>query len=236
MLLKKNRLSISQANWAFALVFLLLDLLFGALTVSAHTGNIISFSLRHVITPLVGIWGGAVSVLILFFGKGLIHACTAIGSRLLLFWHLPTLCGALYLSLIRKNSWHTKIISALPALVCMALFWIHPIGRCAALYPLYWIIPIAVAVTRPQAFFLHALGSTFTTHAVGSVLWLYGGLLCSPVAWNALIPIVAFERFGFACMMTGVFYGIRGARSWLNKTKKPLFNACTTLFRNRQNP
>lgn len=236
MLFKKNRPSISLASWAFALVFLLLDLFFGALTVGTHTGNLVSFSLRHAITPLVGLWGGAASILILFFGKGLIHACTAMGSRLLLFWHLPTLCGALYLSFIRKDYWYIRLIAALPAAVCIALFWLHPVGRCAALYPLYWVIPIIVAITRPKSFFLQALSSTFTAHAVGSVLWLYGGLLGSPAAWNALIPIVAFERFGFACMMTAVFYAARSVKSWLNTTTKPLLNAYATLFRNRQNP
>ena len=48
------------------------------------------------------------------------------------------------------------------------------------------------------------LGSTFTAHAVGSVIWLYAGLVPNPETWLALIPVVVLERILFA---SGMFVG-----------------------------
>jgi hypothetical protein len=227
---------IGWVSWAFALGFLLLDLLFGSIAAGSHTGQILNFSLRHAITPLIGIWGGVWSVCILFLGKSLVHVGTALGSRLLLTWHLPTLCGALYFSLLKKNNFYTRLAAALPAIVCMILFWIHPVGRVAILYPLYWTIPVIVALANRHSFFLQALGSTFTAHAIGSTLWLYGGLLLAPAAWTALIPIVALERFGFACFMTAIFYGIKSTAAWLSTTLQLPPTTYPQPFRKRRNP
>ncbi len=231
---------IGWISWAFALGFFILDLICGSVIIGSQTGHLLNFSLRHAITPLLGIWGGACSVCILFLGKGLIHACAALGSRLLLTWHLPTLTGALYFSLLKKDTFYTRLIAALPALICMILFWLHPVGQLAALYPLYWIIPALVALTGQKNFFLQALGSTFTAHAVGSVLWLYGGLLTAPAAWTALIPIIAFERFGFACLMAAIFYAVQGTtsgiRSWYGRTDKSSLKSYVPLFCKRRNP
>lgn len=220
--------------WAFALGFFLLDMLFSLLTSpippsiiagpNAHT--LLRFSFRHVITPLIGVWGGTLSVLLLFFAKGLVHACTAMGSKLLLFWHLPTLCGALYFSLMKKDTWYTRAIAALPAALCMVLFWIHPVGRHAYLYPLYWVIPIAVTLITTKPFFFQALGSTFTAHAVGSVLWLYSGILSSPAAWIALIPVVACERFGMAILITGIFHDVNAR---ITGTKKIAYTPSASI-------
>lgn len=227
---------IGWISWAFALGFLLLDLIFGSIATGSHAGQLLNFSLRHAITPLLGIWGGAYSVGILFLGKSLVHVCTALGSRLLLAWHLPTLCGTLYFSLLKKDSFCTRLVAALPAVSCIILFWLHPVGRQAALYPLYWLIPAAVALTNRRSFFLQALGSTFTAHAIGSVLWLYGGLLLAPAAWTALIPIVALERFGFACFMTAIFYAINSFTTWFSTTTQSSSKTYIQPFRRRQNP
>ncbi|MCL5436868.1 MAG: hypothetical protein M1549_03280 [Candidatus Dependentiae bacterium] len=195
-------------TWGLAFIFLLIDLLCSRLLFGMRWHHQLAFSLRHAVSPLIGVWGGLLSVCILFVTKGLIHACAAWGSRLMLVWHLPTLCGTLYLTLLGRDRRWVRALAAVPALVCMFLFWLHPVGRQAPLYPLYWLIPIAIALSTWKNFFLHALGSTFCAHAVGSTLWLYGGLLASPTAWNALIPVVAFERFGFACLMTTVFLAV----------------------------
>lgn len=231
---------IGWISWAFALGFFLLDLICGSVIIGSQTGHLLNFSLRHAITPLLGIWGGACSVCILFLGKGLIHACTAISSRLLLTWHLPTLTGALYFSLLGKNKFYTRLAAALPAFVCMTLFWLHPVGQLAVFYPLYWIIPVLVALIDQKNFFLQALGSTFTAHAVGSVFWLYGGLLATPAAWTALIPVVALERFGFACLMTAIFYAVQGAaagiRSLYGKIEKSSSKSYVPLFCKHRNP
>lgn len=223
-------------TWALALIFLLLDLLAGSISTGTHLQHMVHFSLRHAITPLLGIWGGLLSVILLFLGKGLIHIYAAFGSRLLLFWHLPTLCGTLYFTLMRKNALYARIIATAPATICMMLFWIHPVGQTAFLYPIYWVIPVVVAIMNKKSFFLQALGSTFTAHAVGSVLWLYGGLLTSPVAWITLIPVVAYERIGFACLMTSIFYGSKGLTTLFKTYLKKISDTLAQPLRNNQNP
>ncbi len=78
----------------------------------------------------------------------------------------------------------------------MIAFWLNPVGQQAWFYALYWLIPIAVKFL-PDRLLLRSLGSTFTAHAVGSVLFLYT-IPTAPALWLALIPIVALERGAFA--------------------------------------
>jgi hypothetical protein len=80
--------------------------------------------------------------------------------------------------------------------VCMGLFILHPIGREAWYYSLYWLIPVAAAVWKDRLF-LRSLGATFTAHAIGSVAFLYAFNIPVDV-WATLVPITAFERLSFA--------------------------------------
>lgn len=82
------------------------------------------------------------------------------------------------------------------ALVCMVLFILHPIGREAWQYSMYWWIPV-LAVFFPQSLFFRSLGSTFTAHAVGGVVFLYAFNLPASL-WLGLIPVVFVERMLFA--------------------------------------
>ena len=88
----------------------------------------------------------------------------------------------------------------------MLLFWMHPIGRQAGFYPLYWLIPVAAAFYK-QNIFARSLGATFTAHAVGSVAFLYAFNLPFEV-WAALIPVVAVERLAFASGITVSYYAM----------------------------
>ncbi|MCX6775320.1 MAG: hypothetical protein NT130_00505 [Candidatus Micrarchaeota archaeon] len=81
-------------------------------------------------------------------------------------------------------------------LVCMGLFMLHPIGRQAWYYALYWLIPVAAAVWKDKLF-LRSLGATFTAHAIGSVAFLYAFGIPADV-WATLVPITAYERLFFA--------------------------------------
>ena len=120
----------------------------------------------------------------------------------LLSWHIPTLCASAYLLF---NTWFIRI--GIP-LLCMFLFCIHLVGGKVWFYSLYWLIPITLYAIKNQSMFFQFLGSTFTAHAVGSVMWLY----CLPMhaeTFVALMPIVPLERFICASAMTLCFYGIR---------------------------
>ncbi|MFH1236273.1 MAG: hypothetical protein V1685_05050 [Parcubacteria group bacterium] len=102
----------------------------------------------------------------------------------------PLAFGALYFGL-RKF----PIIKACIPLLCMVLFNLHPEGRGAWYYSLYWLIPV-VALLTPRSLVFRSLGATFTAHAVGGVAFLYAFNLSSEV-WIALIPIVFIERMLF---------------------------------------
>jgi len=81
-------------------------------------------------------------------------------------------------------------------LICMGLFMLHPIGRQAWYYSLYWLIPVAAALWKDKLF-LRSLGATFTAHAIGSVAFLYAFGIPADV-WATLVPITAYERLSFA--------------------------------------
>lgn len=107
--------------------------------------------------------------------------------KLPFFLGLPTLCGLFYWS------WESKVIRIGIAAICVIFFIVHPVGFYAAPYALFWLIPMLIALL-PQHALLMAFGSTFTAHAVGSVMHLYVFNTLSAQAWIALMPVVVFER------------------------------------------
>lgn len=163
-----------------------------------------NFTLFQLIGPIsAGILGpilGVVSVLAVevlnFFisGKAL--------DPITLARFFPMVFAALYFGSRNK-------LAAIPAIMCMALFWAHPIGSQAWFYPLYWLIPIAASFCKDNLL-ARSLGATFTAHAVGSVAFLYAYSLPAEV-WAALIPIVAIERLTFAAGIAGFYYAINTA-------------------------
>jgi hypothetical protein len=107
----------------------------------------------------------------------------------------PMMFAAYYFWKNGSRAFEDKLSLIVPAVAILA-FWFHPIGQQAWFYALYWLIPIAVKFL-PDKLFLRSLGSTFTAHSVGSVLFLYTTPTTS-LFWIALIPIVAIERLSFA--------------------------------------
>lgn len=109
--------------------------------------------------------------------------------------YLPTLSGSLILS---SNFKAFKI--GIPA-VCIFLFIVHPVGGESWLYCTYWIIPLAIACLSKPGFFLKSVASTFTTHAVGSVIYVYTHSTTS-IFWHTLIMRVWYERLLYALILT----------------------------------
>ena len=104
----------------------------------------------------------------------------------------PMLFAAFYFAKYAKG----KLVQAVVPLACIALFIIHPVGAQAWFYSLYWLIP-AIVLVLPEHLFLRSLGSTFTAHSIGTIIWLYA-FPSTAAFWLALIPVVAFERLLFA--------------------------------------
>lgn len=98
----------------------------------------------------------------------------------------PVLFSVLYFA--RKSKWNLVV----PA-VCMLAFWANPEGRLAWAYPLYWLIPIVAYFFQEKSIIMRALGTTFTAHAVGGVLWIWFIGMKAEV-WMGLIPVVWKER------------------------------------------
>lgn len=147
-----------------------------------------------VMLALLGAFGGAMGSYVLGIRSLLLLGSTLCGLSVHPFFGLPTVCASLYWS-----TDHRWLQIAMPA-CCMLLFVLHPVGYCAAPYTLFWLIPIIVACT-PCSSLLVAFGSTFTAHAIGSVMHLYLLNSLSAHAWLALMPLVVLERSILALSM-----------------------------------
>lgn len=161
------------------------------------------FTLFQFFGPIAGAflgpWIGVSTVLgaevlnLVFFGSNF--------TGITLLRLLPMLFAAYYFGTKRK---HVGMI--VPALT-LILFWSHPVGRQAWIYPLYWFIPIIITLLPKKyknILFLKSLGATFTAHAAGSAIWIYTVPMPAE-AWIGLIPIVAYERALFALGITGSY-------------------------------
>lgn len=167
------------------------------------------FSLGAGIAPLAGFYGGAfgaVSVgLISFLMSFCLHGSCSWASAALC---VPGVVGGLFLTM------RSRVTQSLLILGCMALFWVHPVGQQAFLYPLLWLVPLVVTVRGAQSIFARALASTFVVHAVGACLWLY--LMPMPaVVWHSMMPLVVVERLVNALGMTAVVLGLEKVSCWV---------------------
>jgi hypothetical protein len=183
----------------------------------------IFFSATNFCMPLIGSFGGvgvATGVWALMLAYRLLVGSFAWST---LAFYIPGYGAALYLA--TRSRW---MRCGVPV-ACFALFLLHPVGWQAALYSAYWLIPLFIGTKATRSFFMEALGATFTAHAIGSVLWLYT-VPMTPVAWLALIPIVAVERVTFAAGMVVMHSSISYVTTLLSKLA---FNARLQAFLTR---
>ena len=124
-----------------------------------------------------------------------------------------------------------------PALA-MIVFWAHPIGRQAWYFPLYWTIPMIVALTPLKKFLLaQSFGATFTAHAVGGASWIWMTNMAAPL-WTALIPVVAIERSAFAIGIAVTYMAVNSLLAALPvlQTLPIFFNAKYRFFSRASRP
>jgi hypothetical protein len=183
----------------FTLLISALACIKASFIIGSQTG---AFSFAHILSPLIGLFGGGIGVVALLALRTALRLSWSTGTtNILLACHLPTFFAGMYFSITKQNSRFSPVFAALVPLACIIIFCIHPVGNQAWLYSCLWLLPLATASIPHKNLFFHALGSTFTAHAVGSVLWLYLGLVTEPTAWLALIPIVLCERLLFSTGM-----------------------------------
>lgn len=195
---------------AFAIIGLGAHLIPLSQILGASDSNFTAFDLISPIpTALLGPVAGIAAI---FISK--MTALIALGKPIELFTFariLPPIAAGIFFYYYNiKSGLMPKVAHILIPITAMALFMFHPaiIGTAAMVYPLYWLIPIAVAFI-PKYTIFRALGATFTQHAVGTILFLYTiPALQQPNFWLALIPLVALERFFFALGITGSYKAV----------------------------
>ncbi|MBI2601349.1 hypothetical protein HYW42_05370 [Candidatus Daviesbacteria bacterium] len=159
-------------------------------------GSNVSFTLFDFFAPVAGAFLGPILGIVTVLGvevlNYIIHQTPiSAGSIVRLF---PMLFAVYYFATFSRDK-SQKAILLVPVLA-MILFWLHPYGRQAWYYGLFWIIPL-IAYFRKDVLLVRSLGATFTAHAVGGAAWIWAFNLPADV-WNNLIPIVIAERVLFA--------------------------------------
>jgi len=167
--------------------FILLQIPFTNIIGSDQKFSIFDFFAPTIGMLLTSVWG-AISVIIVKLINALVNGQSLDTATIIRFF--PLALAALYFGARRY-----KYVVALIPLICMMLFIIHPEGRGAWYYSLYWLIPV-VAVFNKKSLVMNSLGATFTAHSIGSVAFLYAFSLPTGL-WISLIPIVFLERMLF---------------------------------------
>ncbi|MFN3301598.1 MAG: hypothetical protein ACK413_01025 [Patescibacteria group bacterium] len=192
--MKTNKFSSRQI--LFLLLFFTIVFAASKISLFKIVGSNQSFTLFEFLYPLPAaflgsLWGGGIVLLV----KILNWLLTGQSLDLITFVRFfPAVFAAIYFA--SKSKWNLIV-----PIICMILFWSHPIGRAAFPYGIFWLIPILVFPFKKNLPF-NALGSTFIAHAIGSTAFLYS-LPMSPEIWRGLIPVVLMERFIFA---TGISF------------------------------
>lgn len=177
-----------------------------------------------ICTPLAGVF---FSPIIALFIVTCALACKGGTSLYSITLGIPTLITTLCWSVeYQKKNWANVarfILNVILPISCMVGFFLHPVGRSAFPYTLYWIIPVGIFATKSSAkHFLSelmiSLRITFITHAVGSILWLYT-VPTTHHYWLALIPLVAIERLFIAGATTGVLYAVKTTKTLYDSIK-----------------
>lgn len=193
--------SLTSLKGLFFMTLLILSSLF---SISYLVGfSKVSISGFTLLAPIIGFMGSAHIALIFIIGKVFFKYLSSMSISLLpITFYIPTVGSMLYSSY--SVIW---LRTGLP-LMCIAFFIMHPVGYGAAPYVLFWLIPICCAFLSKQHVFWTMLGSIFTAHALGSVLWLYQVPMTSQ-QFLALIPIVFVERLIMASMMTVLYFAFK---------------------------
>ena len=176
-------------------------------------GSNVSFTLFDFFAPIAGAFLGPVfgilSVFSVMVTNNLIKDVPwTQGTVIRLF---PTLFAVYYFATITKkgaNNW----ILAVPFVAIFA-FLSHRSGREVPYYTLFWLIPF-IAYRFRNNLYMKSLGATFTAHAVGGAAWIWAFNL-KPAVWNALIPVVIFERLLFAAGIAASFVVTKKVLSYL---------------------
>jgi hypothetical protein len=194
----------------FIIIFTILSLIAFQIPISKIIGSSQSFTLFELLAPIGGMFlgplFGALSAFFVRFINIILFKQSL--DLLTIIRFLPAVLAAAYFGLKTKK---TSLIFP----VCIILFLLNPIGRQAWLYSMIWLIPFVASFFKKRLI-LNSLGATFTSHAVGSTIFLYAFGL-TPAVWLALIPVVFVERGIFT---VGIWFSYLAMNTILDKLAK----------------
>jgi len=179
--------------------------------VGAENANFTLFDFfGPIAASFIGLVPGLISIFLTQLANALVHNTSMLEAAVLIRF-FPMLFAAFYFASKSR-------LSLLIPVIAIIGFVIHPIGAGAWLYTSFWLIPIIAYFFKEKSLFLRSLGTTFTAHAVGSLLWLYTFGLTSE-AWLSLIPIVAKERLMFGAGIMVSYLVFNNALAFLTNKK-----------------
>lgn len=183
-----------------------------------------SFSFGAIFGPVIPrflnvYWGASAIMLarVLGFAVGY-YKMGDIGNmaKFLMSWltFVPIIAAGTYFAKMFKGDRRLIIIPAFSILA----FLLHPIGREVWYYSLFWTIPILIAFLKTRIdsivrnyiaqVYIYSLGSSFTDHAIGSIIYLYL-INIPPEAWVQAIPFTPVERAVFAAGIAFFYFAIK---------------------------
>lgn len=184
---------VNKKKILFVVIFGLLALMALQIPLNNLIGSKAKFTLFDsfgpIATSFIGTVPGIIAVFLAQLTNFLLHGAQIVDAGTIIRF-FPMLFATWYFAKPRK------INIVIPILAIIA-FNLHPIGRSAWYFSLFWLIPIASEFLRDRSLVARALGATFTAHAVGGAAWVWAFGL-SKTIWTSLIPIVAMERGLFA--------------------------------------
>lgn len=167
------------------------------------------FSGAIIAIPALASQQSLLYVIFYFFSKSML---TASFAPIFILQGVPTIFASLAL-----RYWDYKIAVIIP--VCaMFLFWMHPTGAEVFYYAWYWFIPGIIYFVEKDTMITRAFIASFVSHAVGSVIWLYTREIPA-FLWDALVPIVIFERIMIAGGMIGCILLFRYIHEFVGECK-----------------
>lgn len=207
----------------FIIIFTVLSLVAFQIPISKIIGSKQSFTLFELLAPIGGMFLGPLFGALSAFFVRLINIVLFRQSLDLLtvIRFLPAMMAAVYFGLKSK-----KTAFIFP--ICIILFLLNPIGRQAWLYPMIWLIPFVLTFGKKHLIF-NSFGATFTSHAVGSTIFLYTFGL-TPQIWLSLIPVVFIERGFFT---VGIWASFLAMNTILDKLSKIEFAKTLEQFVNK---
>lgn len=196
----------------FVFIFTILGLIALQIPFTRLMGSNVKFTLFDFLAPTAGAFlGTPIGVFSVFLMQAvnyLLHgAHLDIGGIIRLF---PTLFAVIYFS-------KKRTVNVIIPVLAIIGFNLHPIGRSAWQYSLFWLIPIVCHVFRKNLY-LRSLGATFSAHAVGGILWVWAFGLTKEM-WLALMPQTMIERTLMAGGITLSYITLRAMVKVLNKSR-----------------